>query len=158
MQMQLANKLNNKSISRIATIQAIYQLDNLEDKDNINPILNQIISFYKDPDINNYYDISDDNYIKIKPSYIHLKRLFFCTINNFNKINQIIESHRQKKNTINQLLYTILRVAVAEMIFLSTKPPCPKTVIINEYTNIAYNLLFEHEIGFVNSLLDKLNK
>ena len=37
-------------------------------------------------------------------------------------------------------------------------PQTPKNVVIDQFTNISSNLLEEHNIGFVNSILDNIRK
>ncbi|CAN0605693.1 unnamed protein product, partial [Ectocarpus sp. 12 AP-2014] len=70
-------------------------------------------------------------------------------------IDQIIEKHLTNEWNIQnlpKLLFATLRVAVCELKYF---PETPSKVIINEYTDIASDMLDSGEIGFVNSLLDK---
>ena len=143
--------LNSKSIARIAAIQAIYQFKNNKD---IESVLLRIIDFYKNRDVQSDYEIEKMPKLKIKPSFNYLKELVNYTYENINEIDVIIDNHLVKKwtlNSLSQLLLAILRVAICEMKYF---PEIPSKVIINEYTDIASDMLDVGEIGFVNSVLD----
>jgi len=148
-----SNKINKKSIARIAAVQAIYQniLQNNEDMDDI---MQNVLSFYQnDSSITNL----PDN-LKISLSISHFKMLVKSVFENFNKLDEIIDNHlTNDKDPAHMpiLLRALLRVSIAELLFFQTTPA---KVVINEYTDIANDMLNEHEIGFVNSVLDKIAK
>lgn len=147
-------QINSKSIARIAAIQTLYKFENSKEELDINSTLLRIIDFYKDANVKSDHDIEEKSKIKLKPSYNYLKELVYFTSNNIIEIDNIIEKYLTKDWTLSNLpilLHSLLRVAIAEMIFFSKTP---KKVIINEYTDIASDMLNENEIGFVNSLLD----
>ncbi|MGL4226903.1 MAG: transcription antitermination factor NusB, partial [Rickettsia sp.] len=75
---------------------------------------------------------------------------------NINKLDELIDNHlTNDKDPAHMpiLLRALLRVSVCELLFC---PTTPAKVVINEYTDIANDMLNEHEIGFVNSVLDKI--
>jgi N utilization substance protein B len=77
------------------------------------------------------------------------------THDHLEEIDQIIENHLSNEWTINnlpKLLFATLRVSICEMKYF---PETPRNVIINEYTDIASDMLDEGQVGFVNSVLDK---
>ena len=148
--------LNTKSLARIAAIQVLYQFNNDNSNENLDSVLLKIIEFYKSPTIHNDLDIDKD--IKIRPSHIHLKSLVKSTHENLDKIDIIIEQHLTKEwkiNNLPKLLLAILRVSISEIKYF---PNIPVKVSINEYTDIANDLLNQNDIGFVNSVLDKFGK
>ncbi len=149
-----SSQINTKSIARIATIQILYQFKENTTDSNIESLFLQIIAFYKDKDVKNDYELDNKNKLKLRPSYSYLVKLLKFTHNNLEEIDSIIESRLTKKwrlNTLPKLLLAILRVAICEIKFF---PKTPRKVIINEYTDIASDMLDEREIGFVNSVLD----
>ncbi|AFC71636.1 transcription antitermination factor NusB [Rickettsia australis] len=148
-----SNKINKKSIARIAAVQAIYQniLQNNEDMDDI---MQNVLSFYRnDSSITNL----PDN-LKISLSISHFKILVKSVFENINKLDEIIDNHlTNDKDPAHMpiLLRALLRAGIYELLFC---PTTPAKVVINEYTDIANDMLNEHEIGFVNSVLDTIAK
>lgn len=151
----MSNKqINTKSIARIAAIQALYQFENAQDKPSINSVLIRIIDFYKDKNIKNDYELEETSFLKVKPSYNYLKELVHLTAENITDIDLEIKEHLiqdWQMQDLPVLLLALLRVAFTEIKYF---PETPKKVIINEYTDIASDMLDENEVGFVNSLLD----
>ena len=147
-------QLNTKSLARIAAIQTLYQFKNDNNECDIDTVLLKTIEFYKDHEIKSDYELNKDSKLKLKPSYNHLAELVKFTYENLEEINAIIESHLAKQWTLEslpQLLHALLQVAICEIKYF---PDTPYKVILNEYTDIANDMLDEGEIGFVNSILD----
>lgn len=148
------NQLNTKSIARIAAIQTLYQFENENNDTDIETILLRIIDFYKDQDIKDDYELEKNSKLKLRPSYSYLKELVKFTHEHLEEIDAIIKQHLTKEWTLEnlpKLLSATLRVAICEIKYF---PETPRRVIINEYTDIASDMLDEGEIGFVNSVLD----
>lgn len=148
-------QINTKSISRIAAVQTIYQFENDKNTSDIETLLLRIRDFYKDKDLKSDYDLDKTSKLKLRPSYNYLNELVKFTYENLEEIDQIIEKHLTNEWNIQnlpKLLFATLRVAVCELKYF---PETPSKVIINEYTDIASDMLDSGEIGFVNSLLDK---
>lgn len=146
-----SNKINKKSIARIAAVQAIYQniLQNIDDMDDI---MQNVLSFYQNN--NSTTDLPEN--LKISLSISHFKMLVKSVFENINKLDEIIDNHlTNDKDPAHMpiLLRALLRVSICELLFC---PTTPAKVVINEYTDIANDMLNEHEIGFVNSILDKI--
>jgi N utilization substance protein B len=151
----LSSQLNNKSIARIAAIQTLYQFETDKHNTNIETLLLQIIDFYRDKDIKSDYELDSKSLLKLKPSFNYLKELVKYTHDHLEEIDQIIGNHLSNEWTINnlpKLLFATLRVSICEMKYF---PETPRNVIINEYTDIASDMLDEGQVGFVNSVLDK---
>ena len=151
------HKINTKTIARIAAIQTFYQY-HLDDDHDIDLLMNKTIGFYQDKEFLLDLDLSTDNRIKIKPSVTYLRELVKLTSENTSLIDQVIIDHLTDNNTIanlSVLLLALLRVAVCELKYF---PEIPRKVIINEYTDIASDMITEHEVGFVNSMLDNIAK
>jgi N utilization substance protein B len=147
-------QLNTKSIARIAAIQALYQFENENNDTDIKTILLNIIDFYKDNDIKNDYELEKNSKLKLRPSYNYLSELVKITHEHLEEIDAIIKQHLTKEWTLDslpKLLSATLRVAICEIKYF---PETPSKVILNEYTDIAGDMLDEGEVGFVNSVLD----
>ena len=147
-------QLNTKSIARIAAIQTLYQFENENNNSDIETILLRIMDFYKDHDIQDDYGLEKHSKLKLRPSYNHLKELVQFTHENLEEIDVLIAQYLTKTWTLEslpKLLSATLRVAICEIKYF---PETPYKVILNEYTDIASDMLDESEVGFVNSVLD----
>jgi len=146
-------QISTKSIARIAAIQTLYKFASSQGKTDINSALFRIKEFYKDVDFKSDHDIDQKSTLKLKPSYSYLEELVKYTYNNLLEIDKEISRFLTKSWTITNLpmlLLSVLRVGICELAYF---PETPKKVIINEYTDIANDMLDENEIGFVNSIL-----
>lgn len=150
-------QLNKKSIARIAAIQAIYQGEYDLKNFDLNGKIAEISDFYNDKDVNQSFDLLVNLDVKIKPSRDYFRQLVVDTTHHVSDINKLISSNLSDKWTLEllpRLLLAILQVAICELKYFSD---IPRKVIINEYTNIANDMIDLQEIGFVNSILDKLS-
>lgn len=148
-------QINTKSISRIAAVQTIYQFENDKNTSDIDTLLLRIRDFYKDKDLKSDYELDKLSKLKLRPSYNYLNELVKFTHENLKEIDEIIEIHLTNEwnlKNLPKLLFAMLRVAVCELKYF---PETPSKVIINEYTDIASDMLDSGEVGFVNSVLDK---
>ncbi len=152
------NKINNKTISRIAAIQTMYQYQQEDPAPDINVLMQNMLAFYQDGDLHSDHESTSKNPIKIRPSINHFSELIKFTIPNLEELDQIIATHLATEweiNDLQPLLLAVLRVAASELKFF---PETPQKVIVNEFTDIASDMLTDNEIGFVNSILDKIAK
>lgn len=146
-------QISTKSIARIAAIQTLYQFASSQDTLDINSVLLRIKEFYKDVDFKSDHDIDQKSKLKLKPSCSYLDELVKYTHSNLLEIDKEISRFLTKSWTITNLpmlLHAVLRVGICELAYF---PETPKKVIINEYTDIANDMLDENEIGFINSIL-----
>ncbi len=152
-----SNKINNKSIARIAAVQVLYQFNDQNQSQNIDLLLQNILDFYSSDEAS-----SDDGWqgesLKIRPSNNHLRELVNIVSQNLKQIDDLITDHLSSEwqlVTLPTLLLATLRVGIGELLFF---PETPHKVVINEYTDIASDMLHDNEVGFVNSVLDKIHK
>lgn len=148
--------INNKTASRIAAVQALYQYEMDKEKNNINSVLENLVTSYEEKDFKMMYEIP--NNINLKLHKNHLEKLAVNAVENIAFIDEAIEKHLSKDWKFTNLhlsLLSLLRVAIAEIIYLHDTP---YKVAINEFTNIGNSFLQEFEIAFVNSVLDKISK
>jgi N utilization substance protein B len=152
------NKINTKTIARIAAIQAIYQYQNNDSQVNISKVTENILNFYQNSDLTKDFDLNEKTPIKIKMSQSYFRELVQFTQDNLSSTNLLIADYLTEQWNIDKLpilLKSILQVAICELKYF---PETPKKVIINEYTDIASDMINDQEIAFVNSILDKISK
>ena len=152
-----SNKINNKSIARIAAIQVLYQFANKNQQQNVDLYMQNVLDLYQSGEADSSEGWKSKP-IKIRPSTNCLKELVHTTVQNIDKIDNLIADHLTSEwqlSTLPILLLATLRVGVCELIFFPRTPP---KVIINEFTDITSDMLNDNEVGFVNSLLDKIHK
>ncbi|WP_250311898.1 transcription antitermination factor NusB [Rickettsia endosymbiont of Oedothorax gibbosus] len=155
-------KINTKTIARIAAVQAIYQYKPEDPKHNIEKIIQQIIQFYQDEraanSLTTNLTASLNKPIKVKLSISHFELLVKSVVVNLPQIDKMISRHLTAEWQITSLpvlLLALLRVAICELQFF---PNVPNKVVINEFTDITNDMLSEGEVGFVNSVLDRIAK
>ena len=150
-------KINTKTMARIAAVQVLYQYK-IEDTDqNIELITQQIVKYYQDEGLKNSA-VGPNKPIKIRVSISHFERLVKNVTLNITEIDEIISNNLSSEWIIGSLpllLLALLRVGVGELQFLQD---VPSKVVVNEYTDIASEMLDENEVGFVNSILDHISK
>lgn len=149
-------KINIKSIARIAAVQVLYQYQQQTQKQNIDAIMQQTLDYYQNADSGSDHEIEGEENIKIKLSVGHFNQLVTHTMSNLPTIDLMITEHLSDNWQISDLsilLLSILRTGICELKYF---PETPKKVIISEFTDIANSLINEKEIGFVNSILDKI--
>ena len=146
-------QLNTKSLARIAAVQTLYQYNNTQG--DITSLLLRVADFYKDESALEDLEVEKDVKLKLKVSQNYLKELVNYTHNNLEEINSIISSlisDPEQIKAMPKLLLSVLQVAICELKFF---PETPRNVVINEFTDIASDMLGSNEVGFVNSALDK---
>lgn len=150
---------SNKTISRLAAVQAVYLFDISDTKiqDNTtNTELNiiDIISQHSPSEYSENHEVSIRDQ-KINKSFMH--KLVFLVHDHIDKIDQIISKYLTKHDSIDRLsvlLRAILRCATAELLYLET----PYKVIIDEYTKLTKDFFGTPEVNFTNAILDKMAK
>lgn len=152
-------KISTKTISRIAAIQAIYQCESDNFSSNIDLVIEKMQALYKDGIIMDDFGISkNSNLIKLKLSNSHFMDLLKTCTENLAHIDQVLSNYLLEEWKISDLpilLLSLLRIAIAELLFFNNTP---RKVVINEFTDIASDMLSDIEVGFVNSILDNIVK
>lgn len=153
-----SDQINTKTIARIASIQTIYQYQLDQHQDNIAVLIEKMLNFYQDEQLSAVSAAKARGVkpLKIKLNINHFKNLVSSTIDNLSAIDLVIADHLVKKlpiNNLSPLLRASIRVAICELTFF---PATPCKVIINEFTDIANEMLNDSEVGFINSILAKI--
>lgn len=161
--MTSVQKINNKTIARIAAIQCFYQHHTNPDAKFIDDAFENILKFYQTADSEDFSIRKSSDHeglldAKIRPSKGHYRDLVKFASKNLAEINSLIEQNLNDSWSLEKLprlLLSILQIAICEIKFF---PETPTKVIINEYTSIASDMIEEQEVPFVNSILDKLSQ
>lgn len=152
------SQITKKTASRLAAVQAIYNYHLTDRSVTIDKLILQIISYYDD-NKNIYEDIEMKELnpdMTLEPNKKYLAELVRFTIENIERIDNEIASSLAEGWTMDNLsisLRAILQVGICELLYF---PEVPYKVIINEYTNIAAEIAKEQDVGFINSVLDKV--
>ena len=141
--------INKKTMARLAVVQALYQYEMNDRKDDANHLCNVLGALYNDQD----YQTELSSNAKLKISKNHFTSLLKLTISDLLSIDEIIASYLiQKRELTDITLVSILRAGMTE---LKHYPDIPFKSIVNDYTNIAESMCDEGDIGFINSMLHK---
>jgi N utilization substance protein B len=147
-------KLNKKTVARIAAIQALYDFEINNNNTSVEKLLNYVYSNYNSEDLNQIFEF--DQNIKVTLHSDYLKELVTYTVDNLSYIDKMIDRHLSQgwsKDNLHIALLSLLRVGVGEIVYFEE---VSHKIIINEFTNLASEMVKESEIPFVNSILDKI--
>ena len=139
-----------KRISRIAAVQSLYCY--YATNTDIKEVIDGIKDFYIAECKNKESELFE---LKINKDYF--SNITLTAVENIDNIDELIEQNLASGWTMAKLhltLLSILRAGVTELCYF---PQTPFKVVINEFSDIAADMLAPEEIGFVNSLLQKIN-
>jgi N utilization substance protein B len=148
---------STKSLSRLASLQALYQFEISEDNLTPEQLAYEIANSYNDGSISREYEEQDPANTgseKLKFNKEYLKQLIHYTLLAKNSADEEISKFLSEGWEVSKLGIinrNILRLALTEFKYF---PEVPRKVVINEYTSIAAEFLSENEVGFINSVLD----
>lgn len=152
------NKINTKTIARIAAVQALYQYDINYKEQSVDELINNISTYYKDDEMKDDLELS----LSLKGKFKINSTLFFnlvkFAIEDEAAIHDIISRNLGdgwKWENMHITINALLMAAVCELKYF---PETPYKVVINEFTDIASDMLKDNEVAFVNSILDKIHK
>lgn len=151
--------INSKTLARIASIQTLYiYLVDSEAKNSLNKIIEDVSNIYIYQDVIDSSEVESAKKLNIKINKSYFFDLVSFAVNNIDSNVNIIKSYLSDNwqyENLHLSLQAILLSSTAEFKYF---PETPSKVIINEYTNIAADFLKPPEVGFVNSILDKISK
>ena len=139
-----------KTISRIATVQSLYCY--YATNSGIEKIIDDIKDFYA-AEIKN----KDSELFELKLNKDYFSNITATALENIEQIDKLIEQNLAPGWNMAKLhltLLSILRAGVTELCYF---PQTPYKVVISEFSDIAGSMLVPEEVGFVNSLLQKIN-
>jgi len=139
-----------KTISRIATVQSLYCY--YATNSGIEEIINDVKSFYA-TEIKN----KDSELFELKLNKDYFSSITATALENIQEIDKLIEQNLTSGWNMGKLhltLLSILRAGVTELCYF---PETPYKVVISEFSDIAGSMLVPEEVGFVNSMLQKIN-
>lgn len=152
------SKISTKTIARIAAVQALYQYQINGALQKPEELVLDIVGHYKDSELSSDLELASGDDTKIKLNINYFSALLQHALSDLPNIDRIIEEHLAegwRSETLHASLTALLRAAITELRYF---PEVPYKVVINEFTNIASDLLKENEVAFVNSLLDTVSK
>lgn len=149
--------LNNRSLSRLAAIQTLFQYDfnekmNLKELKSINDlevseIYETIKTFNNGVEELDGYKLDEEWFFKLVNS----------VFNNKDKIDNILSGFLDDDWTIERMDHTLVNILRCAYIEFEKYSKVPPKVIINEYTNIAASFFNITEVNFINGVLDKVS-
>jgi N utilization substance protein B len=132
--------------ARILVVQTLYSIDILNKKKDIAQISSDYIEYHVEKYSNQNLD--EKFYYELLNS----------TIDNTPSIDELIRTNLDKKwklERLPKLVLAILRVGIAD---ISIMNHLEMATIINDYLQITKSLNHSEELGFINSILDKIAK
>ena len=147
---------NNKTLSRLAAVQVLFQLDfnekmNIEILEDINnDILNEKYKCFRDINMSHYKNLKLD-----KNWYFNLVTKVFS---HKKKIDHDLNKNFDSNWSIERMDSTLLNILRCAYIELKQHSGIPVNVVINEYTNIAASFFNDTEVNFVNGFLQNFSK
>jgi N utilization substance protein B len=155
----MKSHINSKTIARIAVVQALYQYQSNELTQSVDELIHSISGYYKDTDMPSDLElVGGELDPKIKLNINYFAEILRYALDNLATTDALIESHLAMGWAMDGLhasLLALLRASITELRYF---PEVPYKVVINEFTDIASEMLQENEVAFVNSLLDNLHK
>lgn len=142
-----SNKTSRRTNSRLAAVKGIYNLEfnnSHEIARNSNDLTSDVMEYYK------------QSKLKLAIDRDFLFHLISGVNNHKETVDNLIKDKlgvKWKFERLDDVLVAILRASVFEI--LNDSEP-PLTVIINEYVEITKDFFSGKEVGFVNSILDKI--
>ncbi len=142
----------NKTVTRLAAVQALYlyDIDNIKADSAVEDVTDYYLSLNPLED----YGISDEDQINLIDKKF-LNKIFQKTIENLTAIDlQItnLTTKQQEMSRLSSVLRAILRVGACELLFF----PTPYKVVIDEYVTLANEFYSAAEVSFINGMLDKI--
>jgi len=154
----MTSNINAKTIARIAAIQALYQYQINGATQSTDELIAAISGYYKDSEMRNDLELTASSDPKIRLHLSYFTELTRYTTEHLSATDELITTHLSEgwtMDTLHTSLLALLRVAITELRYF---PEVPYKVVINEFTDIASDLLKDNEVAFVNSMLDNLHK
>jgi len=128
--------------TRVLVIQTVYTLDVINDVTKLEQSLVDYIDYY------------DSNFLKKTLNQDYYKNLARFVINSTSKIDHKIKMNAEWKiERLPKVVLSVLRSGVGE---LNLFPQINKALLINDYLEASKTLNHAEEIGFINSILDKI--
>lgn len=141
-------KIASRSASRLAAVQALYQLASTEDS-----VPQLVVSEFRAWRLGKEMD--GDVYAPADEA------LFSDIVTGAWERRAVVDGHIEKALTgrtidrLERLVLAVLRAGTYEMV---ARPDVPTPVIINEYMDVAHAFFTGKEPGFVNGVLDNISR
>ena len=151
------NITSNKSLSRLAAVQTLFQFDfnkkmKLEELKSINDM--DISEIYQTIEaINN--NTQEFKNLKIDKNWFLI--LVNAVFSNKDIIDASLSNFLESNWSIERMDPTITNILRCAYIEFKNHTNVPSKVVINEYTNIASSFFNKPEVNFVNGVLDKVS-
>ncbi|MDE6659135.1 MAG: transcription antitermination factor NusB, partial [Eubacterium sp.] len=110
--------------------------------------------FFKDKPLEEIEEIFSEN---VSPLADYAKELFEATSAHINELDEIIEKYANgwKLNRISKVNLSILRLALAEIVYVDS---VPENVAINEAVEIAKKYSGSEDYSFINGILGSYSR
>ncbi len=151
------NISSNKSLSRLAAVQTLFQFDfnkkmKLEELNSINDM--DVSEIYKTiENINS--NMEEFKNLKIDKNWFLI--LVNDVFNNRSIIDASLSNFLESDWSLERMDPTITNILRCAYIEFKNYSNIPSKVVINEYTNIASSFFNKPEVNFVNGVLDKVS-
>lgn len=142
------NRSSSRRSSRLAAVQALYQLEQTSQE------VETIMIEFKD----HRFSLLQEDRLYFNPDIIFFESLVRGVSKNSATLRELIEKYLAENWRLDRLPSVMRAILLAACYELNHEEVVPLPVVLNEYIEISKEFFEEKEVSFVNGILDVISK